>query len=501
MRLDSKESPRTTLPKAYFWAVLERFGGLGVQFCTGLVLARILAPPDYGLIGMVFIFTTISGTIVNAGFSQALVQKRHVSAADETTAFYVSFALAGISIFLLWIAAPLISDFYKEPKLLQIIRISSLQVIPLALTLVQNARLTRQLDFQTTAMLSMLSGGVGGGIAIAMAMQGLGVWSLVAQTLISSTIQTGLLWWKVRWRPTAGPCWRSLRQMTRFSAGSLGSGLLSNICDNLYAVLTGRLYGAVDLGLLTRANQLQQLPVATVTSVVARVSFPSLCRLQDEPEKFVAQLSQTLRHTAAWHFPAMFGMAAVAPNLITALYTEKWSGSAPLLQILTFAGILYPINAIQVSSILALGKSGTILLLDAIKKPLLILALIGTAAHGVQAIAGAMVAYTVVCFIVNTVALSRVSKYDVKHLAGDLTFYGIVGLLSSLSAFAIGRILSWNAWIVLPLQIAVGIMTYGTAIYLGRATIFVEAWTTITKSFKACSRMIKTKPVQFVERN
>lgn len=468
-----------------------------MQFCTGVVLARILSPSDYGLVGMVIIFTVISGTIVNAGFSQALVQKKHVSHADETTAFYVSLTLAGVSILLLWMVAPAISDFYGEPKLIPIVRYSSLQVVPLALTLVQNARLTRQLDFRTTAMLSMLSGGVGGGVAIAMAMKGLGVWSLVAQTLVSSTIQTGLLWWKIRWIPSPRPCWISLRQMSRFSAGSLGSGLLSNICDNLYAVLAGRLYGAVDLGLLTRANQLQQLPVNTVTSVVARVTFPTLSRLQNDPEGFKSKLRQTLRHTAAWHFPAMFGMAAVAPNLITALYSEKWIGSAPFLQILAFAGILYPINAIQVSSILALGKSGIVLLLDAIKKPMLILSLIGTASHGVYAIAGAMVAYTFMCFIVNTMALSWISNYRLRELWRDFSFYGFAASLSAIPAFATGLLLRGNVWLILPLQIFVGIIAYGAVIYLGRASIFIEAWTTMTRLSQACRRLINTKPVLF----
>lgn len=473
-----KTKSPASLGPAYFWAAFERFGALGVQFGIGIALARLLTPADYGLVGMVTIFTLVAGTLTNAGFSQALVQKKTLTPADESTAFCATLLLAVVSIGLIWILAPAAARFYDEPRVTLILRVSAFQLIPMVLTLVQNARLTRALDFRTTSIFSMIGAVVGGATAITMAVRGAGVWALVVQPLVSATSATALMWWKVAWRPSGRPSWESFTGMFRFGVGSLGSGLLSTGFDNLYAVLTGRLFGKIDLGLLTRANQLQQLPVNTATSIMSRITFPLLAREQEDTECFLRRLRQCIRHTATWHFPIMLGLAAVAPALIVTLYSANWEGSVPFLQVLAFAGLLYPVSAILVNSMLAKGRSGFVLWLDLIKKPFLLIFLLVAAPHGAIAIALAMTAYTFVCFAVNVVAVSRTTQYSPIEMLRDLWPSLFAATFCAVVAFCFGLYGATHLyqWLNLAVQVMLGVTAYLFVIFLGRRGVYSETW-------------------------
>jgi O-antigen/teichoic acid export membrane protein len=286
------------------------------------------------------------------------------------------------------------------------------------------------------------------------------------------------MWWRVAWRPTERPSWESFTRMFRFGAGSLGSGLLSTGFDNLYAVITGRLFGTLDLGLLTRANQLQQLPVNTATSIMLRITFPLLAREQENAEGFLRRLRQCIRHTATWHFPMMLGLAAVAPALIVTLYSAKWEGSVPYLQILAFAGLFYPVSAILVNSILANGRSGFVLFLDLLKKPFLLIFLWTAAPHGPLAIAMAMTAYTFACFVINMVAVAKTTPYLPLEMLRDLWPALFAATISASVAFGFGLYGATHLyqWLNLAVQVMLGGTVYLFVIFLGRRGVYSEIW-------------------------
>jgi len=315
-----------------------------VQFVIGIVLARLLFPEQFGLIGMLTIFMAVIRTFLDSGFGAALIQKREVTQTDICSIFYFNIAIGLVTAGLLCLGAPWIAAFYNQPILTPLTRALSLTIVINSFGLIQSTILVKNINFKTQTKVTMISGILSGSIGITMAGFGFGVWSLVVQQIAASFFSTVSLWAFSSWRPALILSFDALREMFGFGSRMLFSGVLNQIFDNIYLVVIGKLFSAVDLGFFTRAKSLNDIPSQTLADMTGRVTFPVFATIQDDPARLKRGLNRTLTTLVLLNFPMMIGMAVMARPLVLVLLTEKWAPCIPFLQLLCLAGLLYPLH-------------------------------------------------------------------------------------------------------------------------------------------------------------
>lgn len=401
------ESLKQATTKGLFWSSVERFSNQGVQFVFSIILARLLSPSDYGIIAMVTIFFAVAQSFVDSGFSNALVRKTDRVEEDLSTCFYFNIGVGIIAYIVLFLIAPLVANFYNQPILSPIIRITGLGVILNSLCVVQQALFTIKIDFKSQAKITLSATVISGIVGILLAYQGYGIWALVWQGVASSIVRMGLLWLMSKWRPRTGFSKSSFNYLFGYGSKLLASGLLDTIYNNIYPIVIGKFYNPAQLGNYSRALGWAQLPSANITSILQRVTFPVLSAIQDDSLRLQNSYRRLLKLSAFIVFPLMMGLAAMASPLIRVILTAKWDGCVLYLQILCFALMLYPIHAINLNLLQVKGRSDIFLRLEIIKKIIGVVILIITIPLGITAMCLGMVFSSIICLIVNTYYTSR----------------------------------------------------------------------------------------------
>jgi O-antigen/teichoic acid export membrane protein len=466
---------------------MERFGMQGVQFALTLVLARLLSPKEYGLIGMLMVFCALGQVFTDSGLSTALVQRPTNSADDEATVFYLNIGAGSVLSLFLCAVSPLVAAFYEQPILKPMLCVMSLEVFQSSFGIVQFALMSREMNFRSQAIISTLSVILSGCVGIAMALTGYGVWSLVGQFVAAGLFRTLLVWIMGDWRMTGRFRRASLQSVWPFSSSMLASQLLNTVFDSLYSIVIGRVYRPADLGLFTRAQGFANFPTGFVTSIFVRTTLPAFAQLQTDPQLFKSSVRKVFRILAAVHFPAMAGIAVAAAPLVRFLLSEKWVPCVPYLQILAFSGMLYPLHALHVNALLARGRSDLLLRLEIIKKVLIALALVSTFRFGVSAMVWGMLAFSVVCLAINGYYTRKLLGYGWLEQVLDLG--PVLGATSVMAAAMLivaypqwmgfaGR-WSWsfdsnNGLTLLLVQAAVGLIIYGLITGFSRIRAYVE---------------------------
>ena len=344
------ESLKGKTAKGVLWSSVERFSTQGVQFVIMIVMARLLTPKDYGLIGMLAIFLAVSQSLIDSGFSQALIRKQHRTETDNSTVFYFNLAVGVILYLLLFLSAPWVADFYDTPELTAVMRVVCLGVIINSLAVVQRALLTVNIDFKTQAKASFSAALISGCTGIVLAYSGHGVWALVVQQLLNLGINTGLLWLFSSWRPKRLYSWQSFHELFAFGSKLLASGLLGTLYNNVYTIVIGKLFSAGNLGHYTRAQHFAEFPSSNLTGIMQRVTYPVLCSIQDDDKRLEKVYRKFLKLSAFVVFPLMLGLSAVARPFIRVAIGEQWEYCAILLQIICFSMMWYPIHAINLTA-------------------------------------------------------------------------------------------------------------------------------------------------------
>lgn len=401
------ESLKQATTKGLFWSSVERFSNQGVQFVFSIILARLLSPSDYGIIAMVTIFFAVAQSFVDSGFSNALVRKTDRVEEDLSTCFYFNIGVGIIAYIVLFLIAPLVANFYNQPILSPIIRITGLEVMLNSLCVVQQALFTIKIDFKSQAKITLSATVISGIVGILLAYQGYGIWALVWQGVASSIVRMGLLWLMSKWRPRTGFSKSSFNYLFGYGSKLLASGLLDTIYNNIYPIVIGKFYNPAQLGNYSRALGWAQLPSANITSILQRVTFPVLSAIQDDTLRLQNSYRRLLKLSAFIVFPLMMGLAAIASPLIRVILTAKWDGCVLYLQILCFALMLYPIHAINLNLLQVKGRSDLFLRLEIIKKIIGVIILIITIPLGITAMCLGMVFSSIICLIVNTYYTSR----------------------------------------------------------------------------------------------
>lgn len=454
-----------------FWSLFERFGYLTIQFLSNLVFARLLMPEDFGVIGILLIFTSLSTVLVDGGLASALIQKKEINDTDASTMFFTNLGLSIIIYILIFFFAPLIATFFKNPNIGLLLRVIEVIVVIDAFSAVQTALLSRSMKFNLLAKYKIIAIIIAVIISLICVLLGLGVWSLVIQYVVYSTVRALLLWLKSTWRPNLVYSKESFVALFGYGSKLLIAQFISELYVNFQSILIGRKFLAKDLGFYTQAKQLQQVPVQSLSNVVNTVSFPAFSQLQDDKNKLRLLVRQNLKGLVFINTPLMFFLSVVASPLLVFLYSSKWIQSVPYFQFLCLGfGVLLIIHQCTLTSLRALGRSDYVLKLEIIKKILgITLLLVCTHFWGIW---GIMIGLTI-----NSVIELFLNGYYLNKEIG----YGAIGqfldflpslLMSLLASFATYNLLTFliSGWSTL-LQLVASFICFVT-IYILLAYIF-----------------------------
>ncbi len=443
--------------KGLSWSLIDNIVGSGITFLVGIILANLLTPEEFGIIGIVMIFIAVSNSIVDSGFSNALIRKIDSSSKDYNTVFYFNLFISLALYVVLYFSAPFISKYFSQPILTPIIKVIGL-VLPInAFAIIQRTLLVKKVDFKTQAKVSSIASISSGVLGIGMAYMGYGVWSLVAQLLSRQFFNSLFLWIFNKWRPDLQYSWDSFRSLFSFGSKLLVSGLIDTIYRNVYQLIIGKFYTSAQLGHYTRALQFQTIFTSNLTSVIQRVSFPVLSEMQNEPERLKNAYRKVIKMTMMVTFTLMLGLAAVAQPMIVNLIGKKWMQAVYYLQIISFAGMLYPLHAINLNMLQVKGRSDLFLKLEIIKKIIAVFPIVLGIFYGIEYMLWGSVITGFISFFLNSYYSGMLINYSTVSQLKDILPSFLVSFSISLVLFLMVDLLGDSIW-VLILQILLGLV-------------------------------------------
>lgn len=459
-------SVKSALIRGVVWNSIEKVLMKGAAFIIGIVLARLLSPADYGLVGMLTVFIAIANVFIEGGFAKALIQRSNCSDLDYSTAFVSNVVMSIIIYLILFFCAPLIASFYKEPILIDLTRVLSLRFILGSFNIVQRAKLMAAVDFKSLAKINVISTIAGGVIGVSMAYFRFGVWSLVGQSIGNTLTSVILFPFISKWTPSVKFSKESFKQLFGFGSKLMITGVYAVVFNNISTLCIGKYYRSQQLGYFTRANQFSDMLAMTINDVLGTVTFPVLSSLQDEKERMVAVYRKMLFITALIVFPVMLLCTLLARPIIVILLTEKWLPCVVLAQWLFMARMFTPLSALNMNILNAVGRSDLFLKIDLLKAPLTIICLVITVPLGVKAIVIGDFICTFICFFINAYLPGKMFGYGAIQQLKDWRY-----IILSLAVMAASVILLLHFVENLWLQLTFGGLA-GAAIYIGCCLLF-----------------------------
>ena len=449
--------------KGVLWSSVERFSMQGVHFLVTLVLANILTPADFGLIGMLVVFIAVSQSLIETGFSLALIRKQDRNNVDNSTVFYFSIVTSLLVYFLFYAIAPWVASFYNESQLTVLMRVLCIAVIVNSFSVIQRALYTATVNFKTQAKATTIAAILSGVLGIAFAIAGAGVWALVIQFLSNSLFNTVLLWYYSSWRPLLVFSWKSFKELYLFGFNLMLVGVLEALYQNSYQIIIGKFFSAENLGHFTQAKTFANFPSSNVSGILSRVTYPIMSGIQDDNERLSEVYRRIARIIAFGVFPLMCGLAALSVPTIHILIGSKWHFAAILMVPLSFSFMFYPIHAINMNVLQVKGKSKLYLKSEMIKKVISIAFLVGTIPFGIIVMCYGRIVSSILTLLVNMFYTSKQAEISLYALIKDL----LPTLVLSLGMFfvvfmVIDSLDNYYA------QLIVGIVV-GTLMYLGGA--------------------------------
>lgn len=448
------------------WSAMERFSVQGIQFIVMLIMARMLTPKDYGIVGMLSIFLAVSQSLIDSGFSNALVRKQNRDDIDNSTVFIFNTVISLLLYALLFFFAPFIASFYNTPELTNVTRVIGLIIIFTSLTIVQRSIFVQKLDFKTQAKASLIAAVLSGVTGIYLAYRGFSYWSLVVQTLLSTIVNTIILWIYSTWKPRLCFSMTSFKELFSFGSKLLVTGILERIYQNVYPLIIGKAFSSSHLGYYTRAHNFSDFPTSNFTGILMRVTYPVMCNFQNDNEPLKIVSKKFLKLSAYIIFPLMFGMVVLAKPLVISLVGEQWEFSADLLQIISFQMIWYPINALNGNILQVKGRSDMFLKAEVIKKTICIILIVIAVPMGIEALCVAGVIGSVIGMFVNAHYTKKVLGYTIFQQLFDLLPIILLSMAMALSVYFITISIEGQI-----LKLIIG-TTAGIIVYLALSYIF-----------------------------
>ena len=451
------ESLKHKTVKGVGWSAVDNLSQHAVTFLVSIVLARLLTPDDYGLIGIVTIFTLVSQALINAGFTSALIRKKDATDDDYNTVFIVNLGMSILLYAIIFLASPSIADFFNRQELISLVRVTSLGMIIGALALVQQTRLTKRIDFKSQTVITLTASVLSGLVGIVMAIVGFGVWALVAQQLSLQAIKTLGLWIVNRWVPKLRFSTSSFKELFGFGWKMMVSSLLDTVWKELYQVVVGKFYSPATLGQYTRSKQFSTLFSRNLTGVIQRVTYPVLSNIQDDKERMISAYRRIIKTTMFVTAISMFFLGAVSEPLLYCLIGAKWHEAATYLPLICISGSLYPLHAINLNMLQVQGRSDLFLGLEIVKKTIGLLPLAVCIFYGVMPMLLVTLFTGIIHYFLNSYYSGKLLGYSswmqIKDIASS---YGI-GILIFFIIWPL-KYLPISNWIILPFQIVFGVI-------------------------------------------
>lgn len=403
------------------WSFSEKLLSMVVQMVVSIVVARMVAPADFGVMAIMTFFTSVSLAIVDSGFSQTLIRKSSPTDEEYRSVLTFNVVVAVLLYALLVAISPLVARLYDAPIIADIAPVLFL-VLPInSLCVVQTVMYTREFRFALLSKIVFAASLISGVVAVVMAIMGYGIWALVAQRLLMMGIKAIAFWMLRRWRTTARPTMRSLREMAPFSLRLLATDLIASIYNNVAQLFIGKMHTTSTLGYYSQAQKLKDLPVTSTVQAVQGVTFPALAQIKDDDEKFAEGYLRIVRMLGFVVFPVMLMFVAIAPDMFMLLLGEKWMPTVPYFEILALSGLLYPIAIVSYNILKTKSDGRVILRLEVVKRVIMTVILCCTIPQGVEAVAWGMTAMAVVEFMLNSSAAMRYVRTTWGRLLGALT--------------------------------------------------------------------------------
>ena len=481
--MDTQPSLKKTVISSLVWKFLERLGTQGIQFVVSIILARLLLPSDYGIITMIMVFTAIANSFIQSGFSTSLIQKKNSDELDFSSVFYTSFVIAIVCYIILFLASPLIADFYQMPQIKVILRVLALTLFFGAFNSVQNAKLSKDMKFKTLFFSSLGAIIVSGTTGITMAYLGFGAWALVGQQLANIIASTIILWFTSGWRPKIMFSLTRVKGLFSYGWKIMCSSLIDTFYQNLYNLVIGKFYNSATLGNYNKGEQFPKLIAVNIDGAIGSVMLPAYAREQERKDKVKKMVRRAIVTSSLILFPLMLGLAAIAEPLVKILLTDKWLGCVPFMQILCVVYALYPINTANLQAIKALGKSDYFLKLEIIKKILGITVLIITVPHGVYTMAIGQVIVTIISTMINAFPNRKLLNYNYFEQVKDILPNLLIAILMFIVVYPIKYLID-NTILLLTIQIIVGAIIYIALMNIFKVEAFNYLFDIIKKRFK-----------------
>ena len=442
------------------WNSIERFGSLGIQLITTIILARLLSPSDFGLIGMLYVFITLGATFIDSGFSQALIREKEVNQTDYSSVFYLNIFLGVIVYIILFFLSSSIAHFFHEDELKKLSKFVFL-IFPInSLSLIQIAIINREVTFQKLTKVSILSSIISGIIGIVMAYCGYGVWSLVYQSIFFAFFKSLFLWIVNSWRPSFVFNFDSIKKYFGFSANILATDTIIGVFNNIYTIIIGKFYPLNEVGYYNQAKRFTDVPYLTLTSIVQSVSYPILSKVQEDDEKLKYGYRKVIKEVMYLNLPIMFGLLAVSNNLIFVVFSTKWMPAVPYFQLLCIYGAFFPLHSINVNILKVKGKSNKMLILEIIRRSIIVLAIIFTLKRGIIIMLIGNIFASWISILINMFFCGKEIHLTLKEQFKDIIGYFVLAIIMMISTYFINYLFDIEKIYVLIIQVFMSFCIY-----------------------------------------
>lgn len=442
------------------WSSIQKFGTLGISFITNLILARLLMPEDFGVIGMLMVFLSLSDTLINGGFASALIQKKNPTQSDYSTVFYWNLVASILLYIVLFLTAPMIAKFYSMPLLQDVLRVQGLVLFLNAFNIIQNNQLIKNLNFRKLARVNIIAVIVGAIVGITMAFYGFGVWSLVVKMLVMSFAQSIILWYGDSWRPHWLFSWKSFKELFSFGSLMLLSNLSETIIFHMQSLIIGRVFSAKDLGYYTQAKNLNGIPEKAIPQIVDQVMFPVYSSMQDNKDSVVHALKTSMKSLAYITFPLMMLMAVVAEPLIVILFSDKWVDSVIYFQVFSIGSMLFALNSNNVNVVKSLGRSDFILKMTLMKRAVTLVFIFIGLKFGIVGIAMGYALSIYVWYPINVYYSKKLIGYGLLNQIKDVGFNYLIVVAIGVVTYFISGLYNANYLLKLIIDSSIFIFQY-----------------------------------------
>ena len=465
------------------WKFAEKIGIQGMQFIIQIVLARLLLPEDYGLVGLITVFITISDVFILQGFTTALIQKKNADETDFSSVFYANLIMAVVLYILLYFLWPGVAWFYNEPRLTELMRVLSLSVIAGAFSAVHNSIMSRNLEFKKSFLRMMANLLTQGIVGIGCAYMGFGVWSLVFSKLAGTLVGSVVICGTVRWRPKWLFSGERLKSLFSFSSKILGTNLLNTLFNNIHSILIGKFFAKAELGYYQRGQQIPHTMMTAVDGSLNEVLYPTLSKLQDDLSKVKAALRRSMKTSSFIMFPVLLGTVAVTHDLVLFLLTEKWLPCVPFMQLSCVVCMFWPFSA-RTHALNAIGESKVTFRLSLIGKSITLVLIAACIPFGIYAILlGTILASTINLWIVSHY-VNKYIGYSIKEFLGDILPLLLLSAVMMVLVMGLGMILPLPVLLKLIVQVVFGIAVYVVLAKLFKVDSFDYLLNTVKKMLK-----------------